>query len=108
MKLLSTVFFAVSFVLSFGCNQKENSTKEAQLNNEIDSVSYSMGVNIAQNIKSQGMEEINVNALAGAFLDVFGEKTLKMDETTCNMVINTCILWTTSSTMRILCPFLFS
>ncbi|MBS0000386.1 MAG: FKBP-type peptidyl-prolyl cis-trans isomerase [Cyclobacteriaceae bacterium] len=65
------------------------SGKEVQLGNEIDSVSYSLGVNIAQNIKSQGMDELNIEAMANAFSDVFEDDSLKIDEMTCSMLINT-------------------
>ncbi len=89
MKLLSKMVLAAGFATLMGCSGQEMSTKEVQLSNEIDSVSYSLGVNIAQNIKSQGMDEVNVNALAKAFNDVLGDQTLKLDQTTCSMVINT-------------------
>jgi FKBP-type peptidyl-prolyl cis-trans isomerase FklB len=89
MKVLSNWILAAGMVLLWGCDQQEVSTKEVRLNNEIDSVSYSLGVNIAQNIKSQGMEDVNVEALAKAFNDVLGDQTLKIDQATCGMVINT-------------------
>ena len=88
MKFTPVIILSVGFGFFFGCNGQEMSTKEVQLNNEIDSVSYSMGVNIAQNIKSQGMKELNVNALAMAFNDILNDQTPKMDAATCNMVIN--------------------
>ncbi len=89
MKLILNLVLAAGFVIFWGCSGQEMSTKEVQLNNEIDSVSYSLGVNIAQNIKSQGMDEVNVDALAKAFNDVLGDQTLKLDQATCSMVINT-------------------
>lgn len=89
MKVLSYLVLAAGFVFFGGCSGQKMSTKEVQLNNEIDSVSYSLGVNIAQNIKSQGMDEVNVDALASAFHDVLGDQTLKIDQTTSSMVINT-------------------
>ena len=48
-------------------------TEAFNLNNEIDSVSYSLGVNIANNIKSQGFEDINPAAMAKAIEDVYTE-----------------------------------
>lgn len=89
MKVLSYLVLAAGFVFFWGCSGQKMSTKEVQLNNEIDSVSYSLGVNIAQNIKSQGMDEVNVDALASAFHDVLGDQTLKIDQTTSSMLINT-------------------
>lgn len=89
MKVLFNWVLAVGLMLLWSCSGQQTSTKEVQLNNEIDSVSYSLGVNIAQNIKSQGMEEINVDALANAFNDVFDDQTLKLDQSTSGMLINT-------------------
>jgi FKBP-type peptidyl-prolyl cis-trans isomerase FklB len=88
MKIISATLLVTSILVLLGCGGQEMSTKEVQLNNEIDSVSYSLGVNIAQNIKSQGMDEVNVNALANAFNDVLNDQSLKIDETTSSMVIN--------------------
>lgn len=89
MKLLSIMVLAAGFMLFSGCDRSEMSGKEVQLGNEIDSVSYSLGVNIAQNIKSQGMDELNIEAMANAFSDVFEDDSLKIDEMTCSMLINT-------------------
>jgi len=89
MKLLSTTVLTAGLVFLLGCGGQEISPKEVQLNNDIDSVSYSLGVNIAKNIKSQGMDEINTGALTKAFNDVFEDQSLALDESTCNMIINT-------------------
>ena len=63
-------------VIAFAsCNSSKNSmeTEGFNLNNEIDSVSYSLGVNIANNIKSQGFDDINPAAMAKAIEDVYTE-----------------------------------
>lgn len=44
-----------------------------------DSASYSIGVRIAQNLKSQGFESINLNLLQKAFSDVLQSKSLVID-----------------------------
>jgi FKBP-type peptidyl-prolyl cis-trans isomerase FklB len=87
MKLVLIVLLAVGFFAYSGCSQQDMSGKRVELNNEIDSVSYSLGVNIGKNIKSQGVDELNVNALANAMNDVFGDDSLEIDEMTSNMVI---------------------
>jgi FKBP-type peptidyl-prolyl cis-trans isomerase FklB len=47
------------------------------LDNELDQVSYSLGLNVALNIKEQGLEGANSAAIAKAFDDVFtGGSTL--------------------------------
>ncbi|MFC2124479.1 FKBP-type peptidyl-prolyl cis-trans isomerase [Bacteroidota bacterium] len=44
----------------------------------MDSVSYSLGVNVAQGVKAQGLEEINVDAVAQGFRDIFTEGATPM------------------------------
>ena len=76
MKILKNLFIGgVALSLFYSCNSSKNSmeTEGFNLNNEIDSVSYSLGVNIANNIKSQGFEDINPAAMAKAIEDVYTE-----------------------------------
>jgi len=47
---------------------------------ELDNVSYSFGVNIAQNMKSQGMNKINAELLAQGILDLLDGKKLQIEE----------------------------
>jgi FKBP-type peptidyl-prolyl cis-trans isomerase FklB len=87
MKLFTIMILAAGFMFFTGCSQQDMSGKEVQLDSQIDSVSYSLGVNIGKNIKAQGVDQLNVNALANAMNDVFGDDSLKIDEMTSNMVI---------------------
>lgn len=50
---------------------KEEKNKPMNLENEIDKVSYSLGVNVAENIKQQGLDQINSSAFAKAVEDVY-------------------------------------
>lgn len=50
-----------------------------KLNNEIDSVSYGFGVNIAENLKNQGVDSLNIAALAKGMEDIFKGDTLLME-----------------------------
>lgn len=43
---------------------------------ELEKVSYGFGVNIAQNMKQQGMHELDADALAKGIIDFLGEKEL--------------------------------
>lgn len=88
MKLLSTIFAFLAIGLFAGCSGQEMSNKKVSLDNEIDSVSYSLGVNIANNIKNQGMEDVNIDALTKAFRDVFGEGEPLVDESTAGNILN--------------------
>jgi FKBP-type peptidyl-prolyl cis-trans isomerase FklB len=81
MKILKNLFIGgVALSLFYSCNSSKNSmeTEGFNLNNEIDSVSYSLGVNIANNIKSQGFDDINPAAMAKAIEDVYTEGTEPM------------------------------
>ncbi|MDA7578401.1 FKBP-type peptidyl-prolyl cis-trans isomerase [Flavobacteriales bacterium] len=46
----------------------------------MEKVSYSLGVNMASSVKSQGLESIDANAVAKAFNDVFEGKDLDISE----------------------------
>lgn len=48
--------------------------KEIVLITDLDRVSYSLGVNIGTNIKSQGLRELNMDAFVRAIQDVFADK----------------------------------
>ena len=48
------------------------------MKNDIDSVSYALGINIASSLQQQGLEEINSDAFAKAINDVFTKSTVEM------------------------------
>ncbi len=52
-----------------------------------DSLSYSIGVQVAQYYKTQGVDRINSEYVKKAFEDVFNNKTLIISEEECNMNI---------------------
>lgn len=55
---------------------------------EKDTVSYSLGVNIATSLKNQGFDDLNLDALTTALSDVFGNKTLQIDEAKGGQILN--------------------
>jgi FKBP-type peptidyl-prolyl cis-trans isomerase FklB len=55
----------------------------------IDSLSYSIGVQVAEYYKTQGVEKINTEYISKAFKDVFDNKPLLISEDACNMNIQT-------------------
>lgn len=73
---------AVTFV---ACNQ--TSYKNVELNTQIDSVSYSLGISVANNLKSSGFESIETQAVASAFSDVFEGNEVKINEEDANILI---------------------
>jgi FKBP-type peptidyl-prolyl cis-trans isomerase FklB len=72
-------FFILAIAATFGaCNVANDSN--VKLETQIDSVSYSLGLNIAQGVKSQGLDTINPKSVAAAFNDVFNENDLRINE----------------------------
>lgn len=84
------VMGGIAFGALSACNSSKNSmeTEGFNLKNEMDSVSYSLGVNIANNVKSQGFENLNADAIAKAFEDVYGEGEPLMSNEECTNIIN--------------------
>jgi len=62
-------FYACTAALLFACGGGENSTQNVTLNNEIDSVSYCLGANMATNI-AKDFSEANSLAFVKGFNDV--------------------------------------
>ena len=58
------------------------------LDSELDSVSYSLGLNVARNVKMQGLKEINEAAVAQAFKDVFEGDTTLISDAGANQALN--------------------
>jgi FKBP-type peptidyl-prolyl cis-trans isomerase len=59
----------------------------AVLKNSTDSFSYALGMNIANNLKQQGIEKISNLAMQRALDDVFGKKKVLLDDQQANMCI---------------------
>ena len=58
------------------------------LSTQRDSVSYSLGVNIAFNLKDQGFEDLNAEALGKAVADVFANSKLMIEPEKGEQIIN--------------------
>jgi len=59
----------------------------SSLKNSTDSFSYALGINIANNLKQQGIEKISNIALQKAIDDVFNKRAFLLNDQQCNMVI---------------------
>src|SRR5688572_28167507 len=57
--------------------------KEVDLSNKHQKASYGLGVLVATNIKSQGADSLDLESLSIGIRDVFGNKTLKMEQQEC-------------------------
>lgn len=86
MKNLILLLSLSAFLLSCSNNSDFSVTS---LNTKIDSVSYSLGVSVASNIKAQKMEDVNASAVAQAFNDVFKGNDLMIEESDANQTLQT-------------------
>ncbi len=59
----------------------------SKMTNELDSVAYSIGMNIAQNLKGQGLDKINVNLLAKGIQDVLKGAKSDLDDNQAQMIL---------------------
>jgi len=65
------------------CNGQKKMDKNTELKTEIDTVSYSIGVSIGENLKKQGVEGLNYQAIKQAMMDVMeknGKPAMKGEE----------------------------
>jgi len=64
-------------------------SKAVDLANNNSKVGYGMGVLIANNVRSQGADSIDIDALVTGFRDVYENQKLKMEQQQCSMVVQT-------------------
>ena len=76
MKKINLLIVSIALILSACTNKNTYKTPET----EMEKVSYSLGVNMASSVKSQGLDSIDANAVAKAFDDVFKENDLDISE----------------------------
>jgi FKBP-type peptidyl-prolyl cis-trans isomerase len=91
MKTKSLVgLLILALVTVTSCNQMKNSTLKigaVKLATPTDTASYALGVNMASNVKNMGMEEINLQAFAKAFQDVYANEKLQITEKESNPIL---------------------
>jgi FKBP-type peptidyl-prolyl cis-trans isomerase FklB len=89
MKRLLNVLLGTLLIIAYSCNNPASIGNNVNLANEIDSVSYSLGLNVAKSIKMQGLEEINSEALIKAFNDVLSDKEQLLSDMEAGQCLNT-------------------
>jgi FKBP-type peptidyl-prolyl cis-trans isomerase len=91
MKTKSLVgLLIIALVTVTSCNQMKNSTLKigaVKLVTATDTASYALGVNMASNVKTMGMKDINLEAFAKAFQDVYGDEKLQITEAESNPIL---------------------
>lgn len=80
MKIKNFVSYAIlSGVILTSCNgQKKSQNDDAasiDMENEKDKVSYSLGVDVANNVKRQGLDSLNYDAFVQGLKDVYDEES---------------------------------
>ncbi len=66
-----------ALLIAAGCKTSNQvNARVDQLNSSSDSLSYALGVSIGQNLKDQGVEDINYNALAQGMEDQYNEDAM--------------------------------
>ena len=78
--------FILGISASFIACSPNNSTN-TELSTQIDSVSYSLGISVANNLKNSGFESIETDAIASAFNDVFSDNDVKITEEDANNIV---------------------
>lgn len=92
---MKAIFLVCLFPLSVSFAQtkkpvakaKPTSPKPAAMLTSTDSLSYSIGVQVAEYYKTQGVDAVNAEYVKKAFNDVFNNKPLIISEEECNMNI---------------------
>ena len=72
-----------SFLL-FSCNYEN---VNVDLNTQVDSVSYSLGISVAENLTNSGFENLNTKAFQLGFQDVLSSNDVKINQQNANIII---------------------
>ncbi|MGC6489890.1 MAG: FKBP-type peptidyl-prolyl cis-trans isomerase [Flavobacteriales bacterium] len=77
--------FIVGLSLSIvACNVEQTNY---ELTTEVDTLSYSLGISVANNLVANGFEDLEVKAISSAFNDVLSDNELKLNEEEANTFI---------------------
>lgn len=75
---LNLVILLITLFVYGSCQNNMSGGSSASLDTELDTISYSLGVSVANNLSSQGLDEVNASAFAKGVEDVFAEKDLSI------------------------------
>ncbi len=87
--VLGLFLFIAASMLMISCENQSGATKDVTLDTELDSVSYAIGIDIASNIKKSGFDDINPEAIAKGFADIYADSELLMDAQAANTYVMT-------------------
>lgn len=86
-RFIKGLFFSITAILMISCSGQMSSKKEATIENEIDSVSYAIGIDIANSLKKSGFDNLNIGAMSKGFEDVYSGKEDLMDPMVANGIV---------------------
>lgn len=88
--LLFTTLISLNGMAQEKCckSKKCKNNKEMELKTELDSISYGLGVSIAQNLKTQGITELDAIALTKGLEDAIAGRDLKLQEAEIGAMLN--------------------
>jgi len=87
MKIKNLLFIIVgATIILSSCGQRL--TGSAKLNSDLDTLSYSLGVDIGNSLKNISINEINYDAFVNGLTDALEEKDLKVNEENIKPFIN--------------------
>lgn len=88
-KIVSVVLVATMMsTLLISCDKSYADAFSGKLENEVDSVSYAIGLNIAENLKNSGFDSIDVSALASAIESVYAGDSALITTDQAGVIIN--------------------
>ena len=76
-----------AFIGLTSCEGQKNKQSKTSLSNQLDSVSYGIGVSIGQNLKKDNMTDINADLIANGIKSVFSNDTSLMKAKDAQMAI---------------------
>jgi FKBP-type peptidyl-prolyl cis-trans isomerase len=87
-RIVKGLFLSATAVLVFvSCGQKSGKSTSGALTNELDSVSYALGIDIGTNIKKNGFDQLNIDAISKGFSDIFDGTEPAIDPSMANKYI---------------------
>ena len=88
-KIIILLFLAPAFCFAQNDLKLNNDQQQrVPLNNDIDSFSYSIGMNISNSLIQQGINILNLGAMTQAFVDVMHNKDIKFSTEQANAMIS--------------------
>jgi FKBP-type peptidyl-prolyl cis-trans isomerase len=88
MRIKTSLIALVAGIFLFSsCKVKNSMEKELVLNTPHEKASYSIGINIGQNFKSEGLDSLDIDILARAIKDVMESRDLAIDESEAQIII---------------------